>query len=39
MENIRCLINCIFCKMTRVEDFHEIENMKAYPAKEAKEAQ
>ena len=39
-ENIRPLImNCIFCKMPRVEDFHEIENITAYPAKEAEEDQ
>ena len=39
LENIRCFINCIFCKMPRVEDFHEIENIKAYPPKGAEEGQ
>ena len=39
LENIRPLINCIFCKMPRVEDFHEIENIKAYPLKRAEEGE
>ena len=33
------LTNCIFCKIPRFEDFHEIENIKAYSAKEAEEDQ
>ena len=39
LENIRPLINCIFCKMPRVEDFHEIENIKAHPSKGAEEGE
>ena len=39
LENIRRLINCIFCEMPRAEDFHQIKNIKAYPSKGAEEGQ